>query len=208
MSQIHAAPRSDGPDAGEETVPLPPGYQALRTFPTNHGRTVQAVRTPTGELVLVKRAFTPEWAAELEEQVRHFRVVEDVTGTHGIYPDVIEHRPGLLVLRHYPHGSIDELSLTDAHPSVLALTDRSLSLHAQLSATSIDQASSPAVALQARRFLPEQASARLERLRRAMAGAPNWAAGAPSGHRFSRADLLARATAWIEDKRSLAESLP
>lgn len=170
-------------------------YELLETIPTNTGRRVHIARTPTGERVLVKRAYTDEWARDLQEQARHFRTLAALLGTNSVYPEVVEHADRLLVLRFYEHGSLDDLSLTGDPAATRALTRTALhALFRVAASTPPDfQADAPWRQLSTS-YLTDQASRRVDRLDAALRGpARDWAAA------NGRGATLAHATSWITD---------
>jgi hypothetical protein len=179
---------------------VPHGYRVLQTFPTNTGRGVHHAVSTDGEDVLLKVAHTKEWAVELQEQARHLDLLADTAAGAGAYPEILGRSARHLVMRYYPHGSLDELSLGDDPGLVHELTRSALATLFRIAAVDPPGISPDLVTTAARDWLPTHAESRLQRLEQAARGvARNWAA--------DRAGVLDRATGWIRDG-SLDQAVP
>lgn len=173
-------------------------YRLIERFPTDQGRSVDVAETAQGERVLIKRAHDKSAVQELADQTRHFLAMHRLLGEHAPYPEVIQHGEGLLIMRFYPHGSLDDLSLGDDKPLVASLTASAIGKLFQIAALRADEAAtSPELTDAAADFLTAQAEKRVARLRRALAGLC-WADQLYDGHR-TRGEVLTQMLAWITD---------
>lgn len=180
-------------------------YRLLRQIPTNRGRSVYLAETPSGDRVLVKRAHTEAWAADLRDQARHFMVMGELLGERSIYPAVLEHSDDSLVLPFYEHGSLDELSRGPSRCIVRVLTRDALS-HVFMIAGFRPPADSPLPQV-ARDYLAHAARARLGRLDRAVSGPEgcDWSRTSAAGQP-PRIHEIEESVAWIRDEAFLARS--
>ncbi|HEX6521159.1 MAG TPA: hypothetical protein VF070_14305 [Streptosporangiaceae bacterium] len=175
-----------------------PGYRLIEQFPTDQGRGVYVAETAQGQRVLIKRAYDKNWVQDLTDQTRHFLVLSRMLGANAPYPEVIQYDEGLLVMRFYPHGSMDDLSLGDDKPLVASLTASAIGKLFEIAALRpAGAADGSELAAAAADYLTAQADKRLARLRRALAGSP-WA-GQRYDSRRTRGEVLTEMLAWITD---------
>src|ERR1700728_1376997 len=102
-------------------------YRLIEQIQTNRGRSVCVAQTPAGDLIVVKRAHTAAWAADLRDQAHHFLVMGELLGESSVYPAVLEYSVDCLIMPFYEQGSLDELSRGPDRGTVLALTKDALS---------------------------------------------------------------------------------
>jgi Phosphotransferase enzyme family len=177
-----------------------PRYRAIAWIPTNAGRSVCIAETASGGRVVVKRAQTAVWAADLAEQARHFRVMSALLGADSPYPPVLEAAPGRLVLPYYEHGSLDDITAhaSQAHTRILLNDALSLLLRIGEVRPPGHQPPPPQVA---RTFLVCSARTRLARLDAALAtpAGREWGQHRIPGSGLPRGALLEEHTAWLRD---------
>jgi hypothetical protein len=176
-----------------------PQYRTVARIPTNAGRTVCVAQTASGERVVIKKAETAEWAADLAGQARHFRVMSALLGPDNPYPPVLEAAPGRLVLPYYEHGSLDDITIHASQEATRALISDALSLLLRIG--EIRPTGQPPPPQAAKTFLAHSARTRLARLDAALT--------TPDGrrwgqHRVLRSSLpreavLEEHTAWLRD---------
>jgi hypothetical protein len=177
-----------------------PRYRTVAQIPTNAGRTVRIAQTASGERVVVKRAQTAEWAADLAGQARHFRVMSALLGPDSPYPPVLETAPGRLVLPFYEHGSLDDVTVYASREATRVLISDALSLLLRIGEIR-PVGHRPPPPRAARMFLARSAQARLARLDAALAtpDGRRWGQHSISPSGTPRGAVLEQHTAWLRD---------
>lgn len=184
-----------------------PQYSTVAQITTNVGRTVCITQTASGERVVVKRAQTAEWAADLARQARHFRAVSALLGAGNPYPPVLEAAPGRLVLPYYEHGSLDDMTVHSSQETTRALISDALSLLLRIGEV-CPAGHQPPPPQMARMFLVQAARVRLARLDAALATSDGrrWAQHRVPCSGMPRGAVLEKHTAWLRDS-AVAEGI-
>jgi aminoglycoside phosphotransferase (APT) family kinase protein len=177
------------------------GAVTEQVLPTNLGRTVSVVRTPSGKRYLLKAAATPHWRAELLQQSTHFDVLRDYFGATAPYPRVIELGPAHMVMEFYDGGSLDDLAFSGDRTDVEHLVEELLELYLHLSFDSqspIDAEAGSELARLATSFTGTQVRSRISRLEEAVLRFPAFVSHRPPWSESTRGDVIAGAASRIE----------